>query len=614
MGIFRDLWWFFKSEKKGYGVGLFALFMVSMTHLIPPLVIGEIIDHIVKHTLTLTLVLEFSGILLATAAFEYGFRYLWSTNIWGEAFKLEKIMRARLFRHFLRMDTLFYQRNRTGDLMAHATNDLQAIQEVAGRGVLTWADSLMTGGTTIIAMLLFIDWRLTIIAVLPLPFLALVSKILGDKIHVSFEHAQETFSEMNDKVQESITGMKAIKSFGEETQDMADFQQKLDNIDEAFVKVNRIDSMYDPLITLIVGVSYTLTIALGGYYVVHHVLSLGQLVAFMTYIGNLVWPMFAIGVLFNVIERGRASYSRVDKLLAQEAESKVSEGKLLMPDSGDLTFKVHDFTYPNEHEGRNLQNVQFDLKKGKVLGLVGRTGAGKSTIIKLLMREFDHYKGEIDFAGRDIMDYQLDEYLPAIGYVPQEHFLFSMSVRDNIRFARMTASQEEVELAARAAGIHEDIVAFPAGYDTLVGERGVSLSGGQKQRLSIARALLIQPKILILDDALSAVDAKTEQLILSNLKALRHESSTLIVSHRLSSVMDADEILVLEAGKIAERGLHGNLIKAEGWYAQMWQMQQIESHLESRNSPYSLTEKRIEDDESVSMLTKVKGGNNDGES
>ena len=579
MKIFKELWWFFKSEKRGYGIGLFALFMVSLTHLVPPLIIGKIIDHIVRHSLTVPILIEYLVILLVTAIFEYGFRYTWSTNIWGEAFRLEKIMRSKLFHHFLRMDTLFYQRNRTGDLMAHATNDLNAIQEVAGLGVLTWADSMMTGGTTIIAMLLFIDWRLTIIAVLPLPLLALVSKTLGDRIHESFERAQETFSEMNDKVQESITGMKAIKSFGEEEQDKADFQEKLDNIDQAFIKVNFIDSLYDPLITFIVGISYTLTILLGGYYVVHHVLSLGQLISFISYIGNLVWPMFAIGMLFNVMERGRASYSRVTKLLAQKADSKVSDGRLKMPETGAFTFAVRNFSYPDDSKVM-IKEINFALQEGKVLGLVGRTGAGKSSIIKLLMREFDHYQGEISYAGHSIMDYQLDEYLPSIGYVPQEHFLFSMTVRDNIRFAKIDATQEEVETAAKLAGIHEDIINFPKGYDTMVGERGVSLSGGQKQRLSIARAVLIQPKLLILDDALSAVDAKTENQILLNLKTLRQKSATLIVSHRLSSVMEADEILVLDSGRVAERGIHSQLIQSEnGWYAKMWQMQQIESHL-----------------------------------
>lgn len=596
MRIFRELGWFFKTEKKGYLIGLISLFMVSLTHLVPPLIIGKVIDHIVKHTISWGILTEYLFVLLVTAFFEYGFRYLWSTNIWGEAFQLERIMRARLFRHFLRMDTLFYQRNRTGDLMAHATNDLQAINDVAGLGVLTWADSMMTGGTTIAAMLLFIDWRLTILAILPLPLLAVVSKTLGDHIHESFEHAQETFSEMNDKVQESITGMKAIKSFGEEKQDMADFQIKLDNIDRAFVRVNRIDSLYDPLITFIVGISYTLTILLGGYYVVHQVLSIGQLVSFMTYIANLVWPMFAIGMLFNVMERGRASYSRVDKLLAQKAESKITDGALSLPESGDLVFDVKNFHYPDENKIR-IHEIAFELKKGQVLGLVGRTGAGKSSVIKLLMREFDHYEGEISFAGNNIMDYQLDAYLPSIGYVPQEHFLFSMSVRDNIRFAKMEATQAEVEAAAQAAGIHDDITRFPEGYDTLVGERGVSLSGGQKQRLSIARALLIQPKILILDDALSAVDAKTEKLILSHLKMLRHNSSTLIVSHRLSSVMEADEILVLDAGRVIERGKHAVLAHSNGWYEQMWEMQQIESHLTTSSNAQKGFDKTVKTQE-----------------
>lgn len=582
MKIFKELWWFFKEEKKGYGIGLFALFMVSLTHLIPPLIIGKVIDHLVKHNLTWSVMTVYMVVLLVTVLFEYAFRYIWSTNIWGEAFRLEKIMRAKLFHHFLKMDTLFYQKNRTGDLMAHATNDLNAIQEVAGLGVLTWADSLMTGGTTIVAMLLFIDWKLTIIAVLPLPLLAIVSKTLGDHIHESFEHAQETFSEMNDKVQESITGMKAIKSFGEEEHDKADLQVKLDQIDAAFVKVNRIDSLYDPLITFIVGLSYTLTILLGGYYVVHHVLSLGQLVSFMAYISNLVWPMFAIGMLFNVMERGRASYARVDKLLHQKAYSKVSEGGLDLPEQGRLDFEVKNFSYPDE-EKVMIKDIEFTLEPGHLLGLVGRTGSGKSSIIKLLMREFEHFEGTISYAGHSIVNYQLDEYLTSIGYVPQEHFLFSMTVKDNIRFGKADATQEEVEKAAQIAGIHDDILAFPKGYETVVGERGVSLSGGQKQRLSIARALLLNPKLLILDDALSAVDAKTENKILNNLKERRNASSTIIVSHRLSSVMEADEILVLEGGRVSERGKHHQLVSTDGWYAKMWQMQQIESHLSEKS-------------------------------
>lgn len=574
----HQLWWYFKEEKKSYGLGIFALFCVALTHLIPPIIIGRFIDNIAKRNLTVRLMAEYLLVLLITAGVEYFFRYFWTINLRGAAFKLEKVLRARLFSHFLSMDRLFFQRNRTGDLMAHATNDLNAIRDMAGSGILTLADSFMSGGTTIIAMLVVIDWRLTLLAILPMPLLALVAKILGDRIHTTFDHAQATFSEMNDKVQEGISGIKAIKSFGEEEQDKKNFQAHLRRVDKAFNDVNFIDSLYDPLINLIVGLSYALTIFLGGYYVLHHVISIGQLVSFFAYISNLVWPMFAIGQLFNLIERGSASLTRVDRLLAQKAESKVMNGKLKMPESGDLHFDVEVFEYPGE-DRHYLEGVEFTLRKGQVLGLVGRTGAGKSSVIKLLMREYDDYSGHIDYAGRNIMAYQLDEYLPSVGYVPQEHFLFSTTVRDNIRFARMGATQAEVELAAKVAGIHEDILTFSEGYDTLVGERGVSLSGGQKQRLSIARAILIDPKILILDDALSAVDAKTENLILTELGKIRANSATLIVSHRLSSVMKADEILVLDEGKVVERGTHEQLILAHGWYSQMWQMQQIESKL-----------------------------------
>ncbi|MDR0299701.1 MAG: ATP-binding cassette domain-containing protein [Streptococcaceae bacterium] len=583
MRAFRQLWWYFKEEKKGYGLGLFALFLVSLTHLIPPIIIGRFIDALVKRDLTLSLILEYLLILVLTAGVEYFFRYFWIIHLRGEAFKLEKVLRARLFSHFLSMDRLFFQRNRTGDLMAHATNDLNAIRDMAGSGILTLADSFMSGGTTIVAMLFAIDWRLTLIAILPMPLLAVVAKMLGDRIHQTFDYAQATFSEMNDKVQEGITGMKAIKSFGEEKQNITDFHVQLSRVDKAFNKVNFIDSLYDPLINLIVGASYALTIFLGGYYVLHHIISLGQLVSFFAYISNLVWPMFAIGQLFNIMERGSASLSRVDRLLEQKSESKVTDGTLKMPESGDLHFAIEDFEYPGETK-HYLEAVDFTLKKGQVLGLVGRTGAGKSSVIKLLMREYDDYAGYIDYADRNIMAYQLDEYLPSVGYVPQEHFLFSTTVRDNIRFARMGATQAEVELAAKVAGIHEDILGFADGYDTLVGERGVSLSGGQKQRLSIARAVLLEPKILILDDALSAVDAKTENQILTELSKIRANSATLIVSHRLSSVMDANEILVLDEGKVAERGSHTELIKSDGWYAQMWQMQQIESKLEGGES------------------------------
>jgi len=574
MSIFKKLAWFFKQEKKMYAKGVFALLVVALVHLIPPYIIGRFIDDLTKNQLSTQRMITYISITFVVAFAEYGFRYVWRTNIFGGAFKLEKIMRSRLFNHFLKMDTTFYQNHRTGDLMAHATNDLQAIQSVAGQGVLTLADSFMTGITTIIAMMILIDWRLTMIAIIPLPFLALVSRGLGTGIHASFKHAQQMFSNLNDKVQESITGMKAIKTFGQEQEDIADLDTKLDDINKAFTKVNFYDALFDPLIILLVGLSYMLTILLGGYYVMNDILSLGQIVAFMTYIGMLVWPMFAVGMLFNVMERGNASLTRVEELLAIETHVIDRQDGKELARGGDFAFDIASFAYPKD-EGASLEDIHIELKKGKMLGLVGKTGSGKSTLLRLLMREFDEYQGAITYGGADIKELAMDDYLPLIANVPQDHFLFSMSVADNIRFANVTADMEQVQAAAKIASVHDDILSFKDGYETMVGERGVSLSGGQKQRLSIARALMVNSELLILDDALSAVDAKTEEAILTNLKQ-DNKQTTIIVAHRLSSVMQADEIIVMDNGRISERGTHEELLASKKWYAQMWHLQQIQ--------------------------------------
>lgn len=510
---------------------------------------------------------------------QYLFRFIWRTNIWGSAARLEKELRRQLFRHFTNMDQLFYQKHRTGDLMAHATNDLNAIQNVAGAGILTFADSFITGGMTIVAMILFVDWRLTLIALLPLPLLAVTSRILGSKLHEAFKESQEAFSAINDKAQESITGMKVIKTFGQEKEDLAEFSKKTEQAILKNRRVNFLDALFDPFITLIIGVSYVLTIIVGGQLVMNESITIGQLVSFISYIGMLVWPMFAIGRLFNVLERGNASYDRVATLLREKTHIVESKNPIKALAKGSLTFDLTSFTYPADHKP-SLEDIRFTLNQGETLGIVGKTGAGKTTILKLLLREFDNYQGEIKINQVAIKDYALDALLPSIGYVPQDHFLFSMTIRDNIRFANPQFSQAEVEAAASLAVMAEDIKNFPNGYDTLVGERGVSLSGGQKQRLSIARALVLDPELLILDDALSAVDAKTEEAILRNLKAYRQEKTTIIAAHRLSSVMHAKEIIVLDAGQIIERGSHEALLTLNGWYKRMWDKQQLEAKIE----------------------------------
>ena len=576
MGIFIKLGWYFKREWKTYLVGVFGLLLTALLGIVPPWIIGHLVDAIHKHSLTVQQLVTLLVTLTVVSLAQYLARYIWRTAIWGESAKLEAVMRERLFWHYMQMDTEFFQHYRTGDLMAHATNDLSAIQRVAGGGILQFADSIITGGTTLVAMMLVVDWRLTIIAILPFPFLAVMARVLGKKMHNAFRKSQAAFSRLNNKAQESISGVKVIKSFGQEQDDVAEFNGQIDDTIKINRHVNKLDAMFDPITTMIMAVSYVLTIVYGGHLVVSQTISLGELVSFVSYLSMLVWPMFAIGMLFNTLERGNASYDRIANILNQHSGILDKENGVVKEPHGDLHYALESFTFPDEQD-ENLHQINFTIKEGGTLGLVGQVGSGKSSVIRLLLRQFDSYQGAIYFGGVDIRDYQLDALIPVIGYVPQETYLFSNTIRENIRFARPEASQKEVEQAAAKSDLADQIKTFPAGYDTQVGEEGISLSGGQRQRIAIARALLIDPELLILDDALSAVDAETETEILQTLRAERQDKTTIIASHRLSSVMNADEILVMRDGQIIERGSHDQLMAAGGWYAETFNMQALET-------------------------------------
>ncbi|MDE1549888.1 ABC transporter ATP-binding protein [Jeotgalibaca caeni] len=582
MEIFKKLKWFFKQEWKAYTIGVIFLILVALIQVISPRIVGDIIDQIDQQVLTSRALVIQVLIILLCGVSQYVFRYIWRMRIWGTSAKLERILRSRLFHHFTKMDAVFFQKYRTGDLMAHATNDLTSIRMVAGSGILTLADSISSGGITLITMFFSISWKLTLIAMIPIPALAIVSRLLGKRMHRTFRKAQAEFSSLNDKTQESITGVKVIKTFGEEEEDIKDFERQTKSVVEKNKEVYRIDSLFRPAITFILGLSYALSIIFGGIFIQNGEMTIGNLVTFFSYIGLMSWPMMAVGRLMNVLERGSASYNRIDTLLQEKSHIREKEDAVAKPLDGDLEIHLNEFQYPDGEEPA-LFDTHLTLRKGETLGIVGRTGAGKSTLFSLLLRSYDHYNGKILYNGINIKDYELNHLLSGIGYVPQDNFLFSTNVRENIRFANPDYTEEQIEEAARTTAIHEDILLFPQGYETLVGERGVSLSGGQKQRIAIARALITQPELLILDDSLSAVDAKTEETILRNLKEKRANRTTIIAAHRISSVMHANEIIVLDHGTIVERGNHEELMSQQGWYRQMYDKQQLESKIEGVN-------------------------------
>ncbi|MFJ7972340.1 ABC transporter transmembrane domain-containing protein [Psychrobacillus sp. NPDC096389] len=579
MKVFLDLGWFFKERKKQYLLGILMLMFVAFLQLIPPKIIGYVVDEISAGSLTASILTKWLGILAIAAIGMYILRYYWRIMIFGSAIFLARQLRERLFRHFTKMAPSFYQKKRVGDLMAHATNDLSAVQQTAGAGVLTLVDSITTGGFVIAAMAITINWKLTLIALIPLPLMAILTSYYGTLLHKRFRYAQEAFSSLNDKAQESISGVKVIKTFGQEKEDTEDFVQLSEDVVDKNIRVAKVDALFDPTISLIVGICFFLSIVFGTRFILAGDMSIGDLFAFTSYLGLLVWPMLAFGWLFNIVERGRASYDRIMNLLDEEIEIDDRQGALDQKPEGDIQFDIDEFKFP-EDERAAIHDVHFTLKRGETLGIVGKTGSGKTAILKLLMREFEGYTGQIVYGNHSIDAYKKRSLREAIGYVPQDHFLFSTTVAGNIAFANAGASMEEVYEAAKLAFIHEDILQFTDGYSTVVGERGVSLSGGQKQRISIARALMMEPELLILDDSLSAVDARTEEAILEALKAKRQDKTTIITSHRLSAIQHAHQIIVMNEGAILEKGSHEQLMALKGMYFEMYQLQQLESLVE----------------------------------
>ena len=573
MSIIQKLWWFFKLEKRRYLVGIVALVLVSVLNLIPPMVMGRVIDAITSGRLTQDELLLHLFYLLLAAFGMYYLRYVWRMYILGTSYRLGQIMRSRLFEHFTKMSPAFYQNYRTGDLMAHATNDINALTRLAGGGVMSAVDASITALVTLLTMLFSISWQMTLVAILPLPFMAYATSRLGRKTHKAFGESQAAFSELNNKVQESVSGIKVTKSFGYQSDELASFQEVNDLTFQKNLQTMKYDSLFDPMVLLFVGSSYALTLLVGAFMVQAGQVTVGNLVTFISYLDMLVWPLMAIGFLFNITQRGKVSYQRIESLLSQESPVKDPESPLNGIENGRLDYAIDRFAFEDEE---TLRDIHFSLEKGQTLGLVGQTGSGKTALIKLLLREYDVDQGAIYLNGHDIRDYRLADLRSLMGYVPQDQFLFASSILENICFGNPDLPFSAVEKATQLAQVYHDIQAMPEGFDTVIGEKGVSLSGGQKQRLAMSRAMILNPDILILDDSLSAVDAKTEFAIIDNLKETRKDKTTIITAHRLSAVVHADLILVMQDGRIIERGRHEDLLALDGWYAQTYQSQQLE--------------------------------------
>ncbi|MGQ9465007.1 MAG: ABC transporter ATP-binding protein [bacterium] len=557
--------------------GIVALIGIDLLQLFVPRILKLAIDALAQGTANQKLLgYYFFLIMVIAVGIAFG-RFWWRYLLIGSARKIEKELRQDFYNHLTELDINFFDTHKTGDLMAHAVNDINAVRMSIGFGLVILVDIFALGIASLIMMLL-ISPRLTFYSLLPFPLITFFSTYFGRFIHRLFEKVQESFSNLTERVRENLSGIRVVKLFVQEDTEIEKFNATSKDYVKKNLKLWKVWSLFFPIVMGLAGLGEVIVLGLGGRYVISGAISVGAFVAFMVYLQMMVWPMMAIGRAINMFQRGAASQGRINRIFNIKPEIKGGNLKISKT-TAEIEYKNIDFVYEGKQKPA-LKNISLKIESGAFIGITGPIGSGKSSLVHILLRLYEPQNGTILLNGIDIREYELVELRRFVSFVPQDTFLFSDTIKENILFGNQHASLNEVVKVARIAEIYDEIMDFPQGFDTVVGERGITLSGGQKQRIALARALILNRPILILDDAFSAVDAQTEQKIVKNLKKEMVNRTTIIISHRLFAIKEAQLILVLDEGTIVEKGTHSELIKQRGLYYDIYRTQQLEIKLE----------------------------------